>query len=390
MNLARTYLDYNASAPLTAKAQEALLIAIQESGNPSSVHFEGRNARKMVEAARNQLCAALGVTQNQVVFTSGATEAAMMALSPSIRAGGKEIKLSKLFVGATEHPCILSGGRFSPEQIETLPVFESGLLDLNALEKQLAEHDPSTGAAMVSVMLANNETGIIQPISKIAELTSQYDAFLTVDAVQALGKIDFDFPALGAHFVILSSHKIGGPKGAGALILGSSSISPSQMFKGGGQENFQRAGTENTAAIAGFGVAVSEIAKNLPLRPKVSGLRDLIETDIRTICMDAGNKAGVPVFFSSAEERLPNTSCFAIPGVKAETALISLDLAGISVSSGSACSSGKVKSSHVLKAMGIDDDLAECALRISTGYDTNNEDAEKFLGELKNIVNRIG
>ncbi|MFK7903384.1 MAG: cysteine desulfurase family protein, partial [Nitratireductor sp.] len=303
---------------------------------------------------------------------------------------------SKLYVSATEHPCVLAGGRFEKQNIATLPVLESGLLDLNALEETLKNHDKTSGAAMVSVMLANNETGILQPMEQISKLVLEHDAFLCVDAVQAFGKIPLDIANLGAHFIILSSHKIGGPQGAGALIFGNASISANVLIAGGGQENFQRAGTENIAAIAGFGAACEQIVQKIAKKDVVGTIRDSIEEGIRTICHAGGNKIGKPVFFSSQEHgidsqnRLPNTTCFAIPGIKAETALISLDLAGFAVSSGSACSSGKVKKSHVLHAMGVSDEVANCALRISTGYETSPKDAENFLGEMKNIVNRMG
>lgn len=387
----RTYLDYNASAPLRESARAALREAMSEPGNASSVHTEGRAARQRIETARAQLGKAIGVTGNQIVFTSGASEAANHALSPFIRAGGQAIEVSRLYVSAIEHPCVLTGGRFAADRVELLPVSEDGILDLAVLEEKLKTHDHTQGAPMVAVMLANNETGVIQPIPAISELMSAHDGFLIVDAVQALGREPLEISALGAHFVILSSHKIGGPQGAGALVLGNASISPAPLIKGGGQENFQRGGTENAAAIAGFGAAVSEIVAETAGIDTLTGIRDSIEAGVSTICSEAGNKAGEPVFFARGENvsRLPNTSCFAVPGIKAETALISLDLAGIAVSSGSACSSGKVKKSHVLAAMGVEDSLAECALRVSTGVATTNEDAERFLGAFKDIVNRM-
>lgn len=394
MAVVRTYLDYNASAPLLNSARKAMIDVLNQASsvglNASSVHAEGRNARKIIENARAKLGKAIGVSGNQIVFTSGASEAATQALSPIIRAGGRAINISKLYVAASEHPCVLSGGRFDKKNIEVLPILKSGLLDLSMLEKKLEAHNNSTGAPMVAVMLANNETGVVQPIAEISEIVLKYDGFLTVDAVQALGKIQLDVPTLGAHFVILSSHKVGGPQGAGALIFGDASIFPQPMISGGGQENFQRAGTENVAAIAGFGAAVEEIMAKAAGKIDIATIRDSIEQGIVAICKDAGNKAGEPVFFAADESRLPNTTCFAISGIKADMALISLDLAGVAVSSGSACSSGKVKKSHVLESMGISDELANCALRISAGYETTQEDAERFLGEMKNIVNRVG
>lgn len=390
MALARTYLDYNATAPLCDSAREAMLNVLGGPTNGSSVHTEGRNARRLIENARSILAKTVGAKTNQIVFTSGATEAAAHALCPTMRAGGRPVHVSKLYVAASEHPCVIAGGRFASKDVEILPVLESGLLDLSALEQKLSEHDQTQGAAMVATMLANNETGVIQPISEISKIVVEADAFLTVDAVQAFGRIEFDLASLGAHFVFVSSHKIGGPQGVGALLFGDASMSPQPMFNGGGQENFQRAGTENTAAIAGFGAAIEETQKQIENADNISSIRDEIETGIVTLCADAGNKAGEPVFFGREATRLPNTSCFAIPAIKAETALIGLDLEGIAISSGSACSSGKVKQSHVLKSMGVNSDLCECALRISTGYETSMQDAQKFLSAMKNIVSRIG
>ena len=387
----RAYLDHNASAPLQAEARIAMLAALDAGGNASSVHAEGRAARGLVEKARRQLAEAVGVSAGQVVFTSGASEAAAHALSPILRAGGAEIPVSRLYISATEHPCVLAGGRFAPEAIEILPVDATGMLDMAALAEALAGHDGKAGSPMVAVQLANNETGVIQPIEKIAELVHARDGFLVVDAVQALGRIPFSVPELGAHFVLLSSHKTGGPQGAGALILGNGTISPVPLIRGGGQESFNRAGTENVAAIAGFGAAAALAGQTAGEMGVIAALRDSIEDGITTICGEAGNKAGAPVFFGreAAGGRLANTSCFAVPGIKAETALISLDLAGVAVSSGSACSSGKVKKSHVLQAMGADDELAACALRVSAGPQSTGRDAEAFLGAFRNIVNRI-
>nr|WP_075997979.1 cysteine desulfurase family protein [Salaquimonas pukyongi] len=391
----RTYLDYNAAAPLREEARAAMVQALSVCGNASSIHSEGRQARAIVEKARRQLGEALGVSPGQVVFTSGASEAAAHALCPVVRAGGSEIPVSTLYVSATEHACILAGGRFSAQNVEVLPVDATGTLDLAALKDALAGHDRAQGSPMVAVMFANNETGVIQPVAQIAELVHAHDGFFVVDAVQAFGRIPFSATELGAHFILLSSHKIGGPQGAGALVLANGSISPAPLIRGGGQENFNRAGTENVAAIAGFaaaaGLAAGANGKTAGEIGAIAALRDSIETGISTICGEAGNKAGQPVFFGHGAPagRLANTSCFAVPGIKAETALISLDLAGIAVSSGSACSSGKVNKSHVLEAMGVDDELAVCALRVSTGPQSTGSDAEAFLGAFRNIVNRI-
>ncbi|MCB1387117.1 MAG: cysteine desulfurase [Nitratireductor sp.] len=392
----RLYLDYNATAPLLDAARAAMNHALETGGNASSVHSEGRAARALVEQARRQLGGAIAAAASQIVFTSGASEAAAHALSPLIRAGGTDIPVSRLYVSAIEHPCVLAGGRFAADRVEILPVTQAGVIDLAALEAALKAHDRSQGSPMVAVMLANNETGAVQPVRQVADLVHAHDGFLVVDAVQAFGRMPLSIADLQAHFVILSSHKIGGPQGAGALVFGDASISPAPMIRGGGQENFQRAGTENVAAIAGFGAAAASADIMRAKSGEIAAWRDSLESGISTICAEAGNKAGDPVFFArgtghdgALPERLANTSCFAVPGIKAETALIALDLAGIAVSSGSACSSGKVKKSHVLKAMGVNDELAACALRVSAGPQTTKEDAERFLGAFRDITNRI-
>ena len=385
----RTYFDYNASAPLLDHAREVMVGALADYGNPSSVHFEGREARRTIEIARQQLAELIGANPANVIFSSGATESAMHALSPVLRAGGRELALSKLYVSATEHPCVLGGGRFSQDQISILGVQENGRLDLDSLENALSSHDFGEGYPMVAVQLANNETGVVQPVEKIAETVHSHDGILVVDAVQACGKMQFTIGDTGADLLILSSHKIGGPKGAGALLLANGNLSPQPLITGGGQENYHRGGTENVAAIAGFGAACEWHGQNLTKNIKKYALRDSIEAGISTISLEAGNEVSQPVFFGKSEIRLGNTSCFAVPGVKAETALVALDLEGISVSTGSACSSGKVKKSHVLDAMGVEPQEIAGALRISVGWDSNEEDASHFLNAWKTIIGRL-
>jgi cysteine desulfurase len=285
-----------------------------------------------------------------------------------------------------EHACILAGGRFDPDRITKFAARENGSVDLEELEKVLAHHDHSTGAPLVCVMLANNETGVIQPIAEVSKIVLANNGYLCVDAVQAFGKFAIDFPALGAHFVLLSGHKIGGPKGVGALLRMDEAILPQPLIHGGGQENLARAGTENVAAIAGFGAAIAVTTKNLDDRRSVSLLREHIEHGLEKISRQSGNKIPLPVFFGKSQPRLDNTSCFAVEGFKAETALIALDLKGISVSSGSACSSGKVNQSHVLNAMGVSPDLAECTLRVSIGRQTSSDEADHFLSAWENIM----
>jgi cysteine desulfurase len=381
----RIYLDYNAGAPLLPQVYEVMLDILACTGNASSVHGEGRQMRQIVEKARETVANYLDCAPRQVIFTSGATEAAMLALSPEMRKGSARLRFSHLYVGATEHPCVLSGGRFTSENRSLLPVFHSGLLDLDTLSKMLEAHDHTKGLPLVAVMLANNETGIIQPIREIAGIVHAHGGALVVDAVQGLAKMEVAPSALDADLVLLSAHKIGGPQGAGALVLGNREMVPVPLLTGGGQESFRRAGTENVAAIAGFAAAV-QAGGGYGDGKKISAIRDFIETGIDTISSSTAGALELPVIFGSGESRLANTICFAVPEIGAETALISLDLSGIAVSSGSACSSGKVRKSHVLEAMGVPDDLAKCALRISLGAGSEHRDGVRFLDAWQSIV----
>ena len=385
----RIYFDYNASAPMLDCARAAVHDALTWVGNASSVHFEGRNTRKHLENARKQVADLVEATTANVIFTSGATEAANHALSPIVRAGGQELSISKLYVGATEHPCVLNGGRFSKESVQHLDVDGNGLVDIAALRVNLEQHDYAAGMPMVAVQLANNETGVIQPVAEIASLVHSHDGFLVVDAVQALGKLPISMIETGADFLFLSSHKIGGPQGAGALVLANGALSPKPLFSGGGQESYHRGGTENIAAIVGFGAACEWHAENLTENIKKYSLRDSIEKGLSTISLEAGNGIPQPVFFGKSVLRLNNTSCFAVDGVKAETALVGLDLDGISISSGSACSSGKVKQSHVLEAMGASTTEMTGALRISVGWNSTKKEADRFLDAWKTIIGRM-
>lgn len=383
----RLYLDHNASVPLTDAARRAMLDVMALGGNASSTHAEGRAMRKHVEAARVELADHAGVAPKQVIFTSGATEAAAMVLSPIMRKSGGELRCARLLVSAIEHPCVLAGGRFAPEAVATIPVTSDGVVDLDALEALLQADPAASGPSLVAIMLANNETGVIQPVREASDIVRRHGGLLMVDAVQGLGRLDIAPAALGADFVIVSAHKIGGPQGAGALILGDASLAPVAMLRGGGQENFHRAGTENVAAIAGFGAAIAELRDRADRWAGISAIRDFLEGGVDTISREAG--MAEPVVFGSQAGRLANTLCFAQPGISAETALISLDLAGIAVSSGSACSSGKVRASHVLEAMGVSEALAGSALRISLGSDSTGENAGRFLAAWKDIVGRM-
>jgi len=355
----RAYLDWNATAPLRPQARAALLEALDAIGNPSSVHAEGRAARGIVETARERVAALVGAEPRHVVFTASGTEANMLALSPNTGGG------QRLLVSAIEHPSVRSGGRFAA--VEEVAVTAAGVVDLADLGRRL-EGAP----ALVSVMLANNETGVIQPIKEVARLVQEAGGLLHVDAVQAAGRIPCDINALEADLLTLSGHKIGGPKGAGALVK-RRPLNLHPLVTGGGQERGERAGTENVAAIAGFGAAAGAAKANLTAESAcMRGLRDRLE---------AGLRAATPglIIFGADAERLPNTTLFALDGLKAETAIIRFDLEGVAVSSGAACSSGKVQPSHVLKAMGVSAELARSAVRVSLGPTTTEDDIERFL-----------
>lgn len=379
MKAARAYLDHNASAPLLPAARDAMIAALDLTANPSSVHHEGREARRIVEAARRDVAALCNAKPEHVVFTSGASEAAALVLTPNWKMGRAPLTYSRLYVATTDHSIIVGGGRFRPEQIVALPVHGNGVLDLDALAAALAAHDKAEGLPLVAVHLANNETGVIQPAADIAALVHEAGGVLVLDAVQAAGRVSVDISALCADFLILAAHKIGGPKGAGALVGTSDVLMPVPLATGGGQERGHRAGTENYAAIAGFGAAARLALENLPRAGELAARRDRIEAAILDIVPQA-------MIFGRDTERLPNTVFFIIPGVKAETALIAFDLAGISLSAGSACSSGKVGASRVLKAMGYDD--AVSGIRVSVGHQTTDAEIERFAEALRDFMKR--
>ena len=375
MTQTRVYLDHNASMPLRNEARAAMAAALELSANPSSVHAEGRKARQLVERARRDVAALVGADASRVVFTSGATEAAATLLTPNWTMGRAPLGFSRLYIGATEHPCVASGGRFAPNQLRVIPVASGGLLDLAALADDLAHHDRASGLPLVAVQAANNETGVIQPITEIAALVHAAGGTLVVDAVQAAGRLPLDLASGFGDYLILSGHKIGGPKGIGAIISSSDVMMPTPLIRGGGQERGYRGGTENLAGIAGFGAAAQAARQELVGAGQLQIRRDQLEAEILRLVPDA-------VIHGVAAPRLPNTVFFTIPGMKAETAQIAFDLAGAALSAGSACSSGKVGPSHVLQAMGW---TGEGALRVSFGADTPDADLAHFtkaLGEL--------
>jgi cysteine desulfurase len=373
----RVYLDWNATTPLRDEARRAISDALDLPGNASSVHAEGREARKWIESARAAVAKAVGTVPRNVVFTSGGTEANALALAPNLRRGtGPAVE--RLVVSAIEHASVLSGGRFPRELIETVRVTPAGVVDLDHLRQLLRAGPP----ALVSVMLANNETGAIQPVTEVAEIVHAVEGLLHVDAIQAFGKIPLDLAETGADLLTLSAHKIGGPKGVGALVLseGLSGLEP--LLRGGGQELSRRAGTENVAGIAAFGAAVAAAIAALPAEGgRLSTLQERLEHGLR-MTPDI-------IVFSGSVQRLPNTTLFTAPGLKAETAVIGFDLAGIAVSSGSACSSGKVQPSHVLEAMGFEPEIAQGAVRLSMGWSTRDADVDRCLEAWRKLAGNL-
>jgi cysteine desulfurase len=380
MALQRTYLDWNATAPLSEAARLAMLDALALPGNASSVHAEGRTARTAVEKARRQVASLVGAEAAHVTFTSGATEAANHVLTPDYRMGRAPVAIGHLYASAIEHPAIREGGRFSAEQVTEVPVTSAGTLDLAALEELLAGHDQMSGMPMVAIMLVNNETGIVQPIAQAAVLVRRHRGLLVVDAVQAAGRLPLDINALDADFVIISSHKIGGPKGVGALISRGDVLMPKPLIRGGGQEKSHRSGTENFHAIIGFGAAAEVMSQDLASRSdRIGALRDRLEHSMTECAPDV-------VIYGGDGSRVANTCFFTLPGLKAETGQIAFDLEGIALSAGSACSSGKVGQSHVLSAMGHDPDIG--ALRVSLGPDTTETDIDKAVAAFAKIALR--
>lgn len=376
----RTYLDWNATAPLLPAAREAVLAALDTVGNPSSVHGEGRALRMLVEAARRDVAMLANTAPAHVIFTSGATEAANLALTPDYRMGRTPLSIGHLYVSEIEHPAIREGGRFAREAVTTVPVTHAGIVDLDALSALLDGHDKTRGLPMVAVMLANNETGIVQPVKAAAEIVRRHGGLLVVDAVQAAGRVPVDIAALDADFLIVSSHKLGGPKGAGALIARGEVLMPAPLIRGGGQEKGHRSGTENPAALAGFAAAARAAAADLAGRnARIGALRDALESGMRAATNDV-------VIHGADVERIANTSFFSLPGLKSETGQIAFDLEGIALSAGSACSSGKVGQSHVLVAMGFDAALG--GLRVSLGPASSEADVERFLAAFSRVVAR--
>ena len=370
----RIYLDYNATAPLRPKARDAIMSAHADPLNASSVHAYGRMGRKIIEDTRATLASAINCPAAQITFNSGATEGNNTVISHFAQTCPTET----ILVGATEHPAIHD---LPYASIKTIPVDHNGIIDMEALAALLADE---TRTCLVSVMMANNETGTVQPIKDIAMLAHSKGALMHCDATQGLGRMNIDMQDLGIDLMSVSSHKIGGPQGVGALAISLCGIAP-VLLHGGGQEKKLRAGTENVAGIAGFGAAIAQACTQQTIeaeQQRLNALRTNMENDMLALMPQA-------VIHAHSAARLPNTTLISIPGAKAESMLMAFDLDKIAVSNGSACSSGTVKTSHVLRAMGIEDDLAKGTLRISTGWQTTPSDIQSLIQSFSKIIQRI-
>jgi cysteine desulfurase len=382
-----TYCDHNATAPLRPACRDAMAHALTVTGNPSSVHAHGRAARAMVEDARDQVAKLVKAKADQVIFTSGATEANNLALWGAIEGAidqsetDKAARITRLFVSAIEHSSVLKpaeavADRVAGIRLERLPVTPDGVLDLEALRIALRE---GKGRALVAVMAANNETGVIQPVAEISRLCREAGALLLVDAVTAAGKIDLD--AGLSDYLTLSAHKLGGPQGVGALVVNTNAPLAPQIT-GGGQQKGLRAGTENLSGIAGFGAAVKTVLADQNEASRTMSVRDHFETALKVSLPDA-------VIFGVNAPRLGNTANVALPGLQAENIVIALDLDGVMVSSGSSCSSGKIVPSHVLSAMSVADNLASASIRVSFGWNSTADDADAAVAALAKFVARV-
>ncbi|TVR97448.1 MAG: cysteine desulfurase [Rhodospirillales bacterium] len=361
------YLDHNATAPVRPEAVAAVAEVLSLIGNPSSVHRAGRAARSRLERARDQVAALVGASPSDVVFTSGGSEANMLAMVGTGR--------TRILVSAVEHASVLE---VVPEAAR-IPVDSNGIIDLAALEALLAS---DTRPALVAVMLANNETGVIQPVRDVVAVANRYDALVHCDAVQAAGKIPVDLASLGVHLMSVSAHKLGGPAGAGALII-RPGVTVAAVQRGGGQERGRRGGTENLPGIVGFGAAAEAALAGLPAAGALALQRDRLERRL---------EAEVPGCrpIAASAPRLPNTTCISLPGVASEVQVMALDLAGVCVSAGAACSSGKTGRSHVLKAMAVHPVIADAAIRVSLGWTTTEGDINRFVTAWCALAARIG
>ncbi|AKK20628.1 cysteine desulfurase [Candidatus Liberibacter africanus] len=374
----RVYLDWNATAPLLDVARKSFVKALDFCGNPSSVHREGQKTRFYIEESRRIIADFCGAKSEHIIFTSSATESANWVLTPNFYKGSQKLLIDSLYISAIEHPAVYSGGHFPSHKIHKIPVLSEGIVDLKALADALENRDSACGIPMIAIMLVNNETGVIQPITEVSRIVKKYQGILVVDAVQAAGRIPLSIEEIGADFLIISSHKLGAPIGSGALIFREDTLLPSPLLRGGDQEKGHRAGTENYAVISGFAAAAQYMGKDIQKRSlRITGIRNYLEKELKKIIPNI-------IIYGEDVQRISNTCCFSIPFLKAEVLQIALDLEGIAVSAGSACSSGKTKKNHVLNAMGYDTSTG--ALRISCGDTTTQEDIDVFLKALYKIV----
>ena len=374
--MTRHYLDHNATAPVMPEVIEAVASAMAMDGNALSVHEEGRRAHKIVEDARESIRSLVNAPVNGVIFTSGGTESIHLALHGAAKAQN----LSRIFISAIEHPAVAANAETTGVETEIIPVTEAGVIDLAALRARILHHvENGGGAFMTCLMFANNETGVVQPVSEAAAITHEHDGLLFCDAAQAVGKIPVNFVMSGADIMTFTGHKFGGPLGIGAVVAGPN-LSLDPVLRGGGQEMNRRASTTNTPGIAGLGKACALAKETLSRAKEIAALRD----EMQAAAEDAGAR-----IWGADKERLPGTLCLSASGFAGSTQLMTMDLAGLAVSAGSACSSGKAKPSHTLSAMGATDKEATEMIRVSLGWNSTRDDAEAFIREWPKAYTRI-
>jgi cysteine desulfurase len=375
MSVGVTYLDHNASAPLLPEARDAIVAALALSGNPSSVHTHGRALRGLIDDARARVARLAGATREQVVFTGSATE----AITQAIVGGARALDVGGIVVSAGEHAAVLKAAEATGLPVTTVGLDAEGRIRVEEIAAAMARADTFGARLLVAVHLVNNETGVVQPVDRIEVLVGASPHYLFVDAVQAFGKMGLEFAARAPDMMAVSAHKIGGPAGVGALLM-KGHADQVRLIPGGGQESGRRGGTESAALIAGFGAAAATFADRY-YEAGTAALIEEAEVGLRALAPDV-------TIFGDGVERIGNTSNFAVPGIRNSVAMMGLDLAGLSVSSGSACSSGKVGPSHVLKAMGVPAELGECAMRLSVGWDSTAADIEAFLEGFNTVLGR--
>ncbi|WP_370930835.1 cysteine desulfurase family protein [Bartonella sp. DGB1] len=374
----RIYLDYNATMPVSDEVATAIMEALQNYGNPSSVHTEGQKANRLLESNRQKIANLFNIDKDKITFTSGATEAAATLLTPHWKMGRSKLVFSHLYIGATEHPCVAKGHSFKNDQVTSIPVNNDGLINIDFLTEALTNHDKNKGLPLVSIQAANSETGVLQDIPKLYALVKNYGAIFIVDAVQYIGRYKISNLSEFADFIFISGHKIGAAKGIGAFINSSNLLAPDPLLKGGGQEKGLRSGTQSVPLIASFGTAAEQINKQLDSNLWNNEKLTYLENALQNICPDI-------IIYGKNVKRLPNTCYFTIPHKKAETLQIAFDLCGIAVSSGKACSSSRVSINEVILAMGYNPDNG--AIRVSIGLETQLSDLDQFIRSFKQILN---